>query len=223
MRPDHRINFFFRMLMGCCAVSGLVLISGNGRSAMAQVPSTQITVLMPFDPSTVTAPPAPAYSAFSVTSGPSLVYQTFRDPKTGIASLAGIQVDPKSKLVVTANSTGLPYPFVYVSVKFTVGNASKTYYISEKVAVSGGVYTVDPTKLSDLITRFANDLNQALPPGFDPGGAVPFSSTIQIGVTPIESIDNGPPIKVTTGPVVNLNFKMPVKRTLGLDEARPQP
>jgi hypothetical protein len=222
MRPDHRIIFFFRMLMGCCAVSGLVLISGNGRSAIAQATATsQVTVVTPFDFNTVTVFVAPAYpsNAFSVSSAPSLLYETYRDPKTGTASLMKIGVDPKSKLVIDVN-TGV-YPFVYVSVTFTTVNASKTYYIPKEVSPIDGKYTVDQTMLGDLVTRFANDLNLALPPAFDPGHGVPFSLTIQIGVTPIASIVPGPPVVVSAGKVVNIPIQITANRILGQDELRP--
>jgi hypothetical protein len=223
-----------RCLIVCWAVVGLGVAGGNGRSAVAQVPAAQLATA---DPSTFKAPPAPSNPEdlgnkdFSVSNGPSLVYWTVRDPKTGVASLSGLSIDPSSKnknLVVQAKKDAKSLKDVFVSLTFTCDSLSKLYFVKVPIASNDSSYTVTAEELNNVLGRLMADLNSALPLNFDPDKPFGYNDSVKVGITPIDSVTPAPATakdhtpKYTTGTAITgIDAKLSLRRILSPDETLP--
>jgi hypothetical protein len=227
MRRRRRFDSVFRTLIGCLVASGSVLISGGGRSAIAQ---TTAMAAATFDPSSTipvtTTPANPVTQAFSVVSGPSLNYSLARDKTTGIFALATISCSTAtdSKDLVFAAPPGF-HDRLLVTLKFTYLGAAKKYFVDRPVSVSGGKYTVTKAQLNDLLGRVINQLNATLPQAFKPGDPFSFdnASNVDIELFSIDGEDPGPPAKFNTTKLVDLTIPMTLTLFGGPDEPQPKP
>jgi hypothetical protein len=192
--PEPRMVSIPRCLIVGWAVVGLGVACGNGRSAIAQTPAAQVASA---DPSTFTAPPAPpnpddpGKKEFSVSSVPSLVYWTVRDPMTG-ARLAGLSTDPSAKnqnLVVQPKPDEEPYIAIFVSLTFTYDSLRpKKYLVEVPIPLDKECYTIPVDEFNKVLSRLMADINSALPQNFDPKTLLDLKDSVIIGVTSIKSV-----------------------------------
>ena len=210
-------------------IVGLALISGGGRSAVAQA-TTDLNALP-----LASLPTNPTKHGYAIFSKPSLIYTTARNPTTGIVTLATLETDPAAPdskpLVVKSEADAKSEAAILVSLTFRSGrHLSRQYYLPTPVFLgSGGQYTVDGGDLNKLLSRFLADLNNVLPPGFSPETPLAVAEEVAISVTPISDIVLTDPLKKTqkltyiTKDPVPLGAKMPLKRLLGKDDPVPTP